>query len=102
MIKWISLYNQKEEKIVYSKLFIVYLRKKKTKKSFIPLDGQSTIYSSTTFLEKCRKVVPEKLLEKSGSRKVVDQKKGGFILLIHIFFGSRKMVDQKKKSEFAE
>ena len=33
-----------------------------------------TIYSATTFLEWCRKVVREIWFKKSGSRKVVDQK----------------------------
>jgi hypothetical protein len=46
---------------------------------------QRTIYSATIFLEKCRNVVLEKWFCKlgfffSGSRKVVDQKKSGFIL----------------------
>ena len=45
---------------------------------------QWTIYSATTFLEKCRKVVREIWLEKSGSRilvreKWLTRKKGGFI-----------------------
>ena len=44
------------------------------------LECQWTIYSATAFLERCRKVVREIWFEKSGSRKVVDQKKGGFIL----------------------
>ena len=75
-----------------------------------------TIYSATSFLGKCRKVVRDIWFEKSGSRnlvqeiwfkksgqrKVVDQKKGGFIPCIQIFSGSRKVVDQKKKSEFEE
>ena len=44
-----------------------------------------TIYSATTFLEKCRKVVWEIWFEKSGSRNLVwekwlTRKKGGFIL----------------------
>ena len=44
-----------------------------------------TIYSATTFLESCRKVVREKWFEKSGSRNLVREKwltrkKGGFIL----------------------
>ena len=47
--------------------------------------GQWTIYSATTFLESCRKVVREKWFEKSGSRNLVREKwltrkKGGFIL----------------------
>ena len=33
-----------------------------------------TIYSPTTFLERCRKVVREKWLEKSGSRNLVREK----------------------------
>ena len=45
---------------------------------------QGTIYSATTFLESCRKVVREKWFEKSGSRNLVREKwltrkKGGFI-----------------------
>ena len=40
---------------------------------------QSAKTSATTFLEKWRKVVWEIWFEKSGLRKVVDQKKGGFI-----------------------
>ena len=60
-----------------------------------------TIYSATTFLEKCRKVVQEIWFEKSGSRNMVGEKwlirkKGGFIPYIHIFSGWRKVVDQKK------
>ena len=48
-------------------------------------DFQWTIYSATTFLERCRKVVREKWFEKSGSRNLVREKwltrkKGGFIL----------------------
>ena len=43
-------------------------------------------------------MVQEIWFEKSGSRKVVDQKKGGFIPLIQIFSGWRKVVDQKKKN----
>ena len=44
-----------------------------------------TIYSATTFLESCRKVVQEKWFEKSGLRNLVQEKwltrkKGGFIL----------------------
>ena len=43
-----------------------------------------TIYSATTFLEWCRKVVREIWFEKSGSRNLVQEKwltrkKGGFI-----------------------
>ena len=43
-----------------------------------------TIYSAITFLEKCRKVIREIWFEKSGSRKIVQEKwltrkKGGFI-----------------------
>ena len=43
------------------------------------------IYSATTFLERCRKVIWEKWFEKSGSRNLVwekwlTRKKGGFIL----------------------
>ena len=43
-----------------------------------------TIYSATSFLEKCRKVVREIWFEKSGSRilvreKWLTRKKGGFI-----------------------
>ena len=43
-----------------------------------------TIYSATSFLEKCRKVVREIWFEKSGSRNLVREKwltrkKGGFI-----------------------
>ena len=34
----------------------------------------STIYSATTFLEKCRKVVREKWFEKSGSKNLVREK----------------------------
>ena len=55
-------------------------------------------------------------MEKSGSRKVVDQKKRWFYTINPPFFrleksgsansdffsGLRKVVDQKKKSEFAE
>ena len=49
------------------------------------LFAQWTIYSATTFLESCRKVVREKWFEKSGSRNLVREKwltrkKGGFIL----------------------
>ena len=66
-----------------------------------------TIYSETSFLEKCRKVVREIWFEKSGSRNLVREKwltrkKGGFIPYIQIFSGSRKVVDQKKISEFEE
>ena len=44
-----------------------------------------TIYSATTFLESCRKLIREKCFEKSGSRNLVREKwltrkKGGFIL----------------------
>ena len=44
-----------------------------------------TIYSATTFLERCRIVVREKWSEKSGSKNLVGEKwwtrkKGGFIL----------------------
>ena len=44
-----------------------------------------TIYSVTTFLESCRKVVREKWFEKSGSRNLIREKwltrkKGGFIV----------------------
>ena len=65
--------------------------------------SHGTIYSATTFLESCRKVVGEKWLEKSGSRNLVREKwltrkKGGFILRINIFSGWRKVVDQKKKT----
>ena len=35
------------------------------------LSVQWTIYSATTFLESCRKVVQEKWFEKSGSRNLV-------------------------------
>ena len=46
---------------------------------------QWTIYSATTFLESCRKVVREKWFQKSGSRNLVREKwltrkKGGFII----------------------
>ena len=52
---------------------------------FILLLRQSPIYSATTFLEKCRKVVQEKWFEKSGSRNLVREKwltrkQGGHIL----------------------
>jgi hypothetical protein len=45
---------------------------------------QGTIYSATSFLEKCIKVVREIWFEKSGSRNLVREKwltrkKGGFI-----------------------
>ena len=45
---------------------------------------QGTIYSATSFLEKCRKVVREIWFEKSGSRNLVREKwltrkKGDFI-----------------------
>ena len=33
-----------------------------------------TIYSATTFLEMCRKVIREKWFEKSGSRNLVQEK----------------------------
>ena len=50
---------------------------------------QWTIKSATTFLERCRKVVLEICLKKTGSRKMV--------LQTCIFFsGSRKVADQKK------
>ena len=45
-----------------------------------------TIYSATTFLESCRKVVREKWFEKSGSRNLVRE----------------KWLTRKKKSEFEE
>ena len=40
----------------------------------IPWSMHWTIYSATTFLERCRKVVREKWLEKSGSRNLVQEK----------------------------
>ena len=60
----------------------------KTKREFLQDKEQLThwtIYSATTFLESCRKVVREKWFEKSGSRNLVREKwltrkKGGFIL----------------------
>ena len=56
-----------------------------TKKNFLVLLSLWTIYSATTFLENCRKVVREKWFKKSGSRNLVREKcltrkKGGFIL----------------------
>ena len=45
-----------------------------------------TIYSATTFLERCRKVVREIWFENSGSRKVVDQKKRWFYTINSHFF----------------
>ena len=51
---------------------------------------QWTIYSATIFLEKCRKVVQEKQFEKSGSRKVVDQKKRWFYTINPHFFWLEK------------
>ena len=45
-----------------------------------------------------RNLVWEKWFEKSGW----PEKKGSFIVQIHLFYGSRKVVDKKKKSEFAE
>jgi len=40
----------------------------------ITFDKQWTIYSATTFLESCGKVVREKWFEKSGSRNLVQEK----------------------------
>ena len=47
--------------------------------------SQWTIYSATSFLESCRKVVQEKSFKKSGSRNLVREKwltrkRGGFVL----------------------
>ena len=61
---------------------------------YIP--SHSTIYSATTFLEKCRKVVQEIWFDKSGLKKVVNQKKKGFHTINPLFSGWRKVVDQKK------
>ena len=52
--------------------------------SWIDAFGLWTIYSATTFLERCRKVVQEIWFKKSGSRNLVREKwltrkKGGFI-----------------------
>ena len=55
-----------------------------------------TIYSATSFLEKCIKVVREIWFEKSGSRKVVDQK----VVLYHkskLFLVREKWFTRKKK-----
>ena len=49
-----------------------------------------TIYSATTFLEWCRKVVREIWFKKSGSRKVVDQKKRWFYTINQPFFRLEK------------
>ena len=65
-------------------------------------NGQMTVYSATAFLEKCRKVVREKWFEKSGSTKVVDQKKK--VILYHkstFFQVGEKWLTRKKKSKFA-
>ena len=64
--------------------------------------AQWTISSATTFLEKCRKVVREIWFEKSGSRKVVDQKKRWFYTINPHFFRLEKSGWPEKKSEFAE
>ena len=57
----------------------------------------SPFYSATSIFAVLRNLVREIWFEKSGSRKVVDQKKGGVIPLIHIFSGSRKVVDPEYK-----
>ena len=67
---------------------------------------QRTIYSATTFLESCRKVVREKWFEKSGLRNLVWEiwfEKSGWpekkVVLYYkstFFSGWRKVVDQKK------
>ena len=49
-----------------------------------------TIYSATSFLEKCIKVVREIWFEKSGSRNLVQE-------IWFEKYGSRKVVDQKKR-----
>ena len=59
--------------------------------------SQWTIYSATTFLEKCRKVVREIWFEKSGSRKVVDQKKRWFYTINPHFFWFEKSGWPEKK-----
>ena len=56
-----------------------------------------TIYSATSFLEKCRKVVREIWFKKSGSRKVVDQKKRWFYTINPHFFWFKKSGWPEKK-----
>ena len=51
---------------------------------------QWTIYSATTFLEKCKKVVQEIWFDKNGSRKMVDQKKRWFYTINPHFFRLEK------------
>ena len=57
-----------------------------------------TIYSATSFLEKCRKVVREIWFEKSGwlEKKVVLYHKSKYFLV------GEKWLTRKKKSEFEE
>ena len=56
----------------------------------------STIYSATTFLEKCKKGVREKWFEKSGSKKVVDQKKVVLYYKSTFFLVREKGLTRKK------
>ena len=62
----------------------------------------SSFYSATSIFVVLRNLVQEIWFKKSGSRKVVDQKKRWFYTINLPFSGSRKVVDQKKKSEFAK
>ena len=54
------------------------------------IEDLGTIYSAITFLESCRKVVGEIWFEKSGSIKVVDQKKRWFYTINPHFFRLEK------------
>ena len=59
--------------------------------------SQWTIYSATTFLENCRKVVREIWFKKSGSRKAVDLNKRWFYTINPPFFMLEKSGWPEKK-----
>ena len=75
-------------------------------KYLVQLCSQWTIYSATTFLENCRKVVREKWFEKSGLRNLVREKwlteKMVVLYYKSTFFQVGEKWLTKKKSEFEE